>query len=109
MAKLTKRQKALQGKVDSTKLYPVAAALALVKECATAKFDESIDVAVQLGIDAKKSDQVVRGAVVMPERHRQDQARRGVRAGRQGRGGARRRRRHRRHGRPAPNRSRPAT
>jgi large subunit ribosomal protein L1 len=66
MAKLTKRQKALQGKVDSTKLYPVADALALVKECATAKFDESIDVAVQLGIDAKKSDQVVRGAVVMP-------------------------------------------
>ena len=66
MAKLTKKAKALQGKVDSTKLYPLADALALVKECATAKFDESIDVAVQLGIDAKKSDQVVRGAVVMP-------------------------------------------
>jgi large subunit ribosomal protein L1 len=66
MAKLTKRQKALSGKVDSTKLYPVDNALAIVKECATAKFDESIDVAVQLGIDAKKSDQVVRGAVVMP-------------------------------------------
>ena len=66
MAKLTKRQKALAGKVDSTKLYPVESALAIVKECATAKFDESIDVAVQLGIDAKKSDQVVRGAVVMP-------------------------------------------
>ena len=66
MAKLTKRQKAVAGKVDSTKLYPLDNALALVKECATAKFDESIDVAVQLGIDAKKSDQVVRGAVVMP-------------------------------------------
>ena len=66
MAKLTKRQKALAGKVESTRLYPVENALALVKECATAKFDESIDVAVQLGIDAKKSDQVVRGAVVMP-------------------------------------------
>jgi large subunit ribosomal protein L1 len=66
MAKLTKRQKVLATKVDSTKLYPVDAALALVKECATAKFDESIDVAVQLGVDAKKSDQVVRGAVVMP-------------------------------------------
>jgi large subunit ribosomal protein L1 len=66
MAKLTKKAKALQGKVDSTKLYPLDAALALVKECATAKFDESIDVAVQLGVDAKKSDQVVRGAVVMP-------------------------------------------
>ena len=61
-----KRQKAIAGKVDSTKLYPLDNALALVKECATAKFDESIDVAVQLGIDAKKSDQVVRGAVVMP-------------------------------------------
>jgi large subunit ribosomal protein L1 len=66
MAKLTKRQKAVASKVDSTKLYPLDAALAIVKECATAKFDESIDVAVQLGIDAKKSDQVVRGAVVMP-------------------------------------------
>jgi large subunit ribosomal protein L1 len=64
--KLTKRQKQVAGKVDSTKLYPLDNALALVKECATAKFDESIDVAVQLGIDAKKSDQVVRGAVVMP-------------------------------------------
>src|SRR5882672_5633456 len=66
MATLTKRQKALAGKVESTKLYPVDNALAIVKECATAKFDESIDVAVQLGIDAKKSDQVVRGAVVLP-------------------------------------------
>ena len=66
MAKLTKRQKALAGKVDSTRLYPLADALTLVRDCATAKFDESIDVAVQLGIDAKKSDQVVRGAVVMP-------------------------------------------
>jgi large subunit ribosomal protein L1 len=66
MATLTKKQKAFAGKVDSTKLYPLGDALALVKSCATAKFDESIDVAVQLGIDAKKSDQVVRGAVVMP-------------------------------------------
>jgi large subunit ribosomal protein L1 len=66
MAKLTKKTKAAQGKVDSNKLYPIDAALSIVKECATAKFDESIDVAVQLGIDAKKSDQVVRGAVVMP-------------------------------------------
>ena len=66
MAKLTKRQKALQGKVETTKLYVIDDALALLKECATAKFDESIDVSVQLGVDAKKSDQVVRGAVVMP-------------------------------------------
>jgi large subunit ribosomal protein L1 len=67
MATLTKRQKAMQGKVaDTQKLYAIIDALAIVKECATAKFDESIDVAVQLGIDAKKSDQVVRGAVVLP-------------------------------------------
>ena len=66
MAKLTKKTKAFEGKVDSNKLYAIADALSLVQECATAKFDESIDVAVQLGIDAKKSDQVVRGAVVLP-------------------------------------------
>ena len=66
MSKLTKKQKSFEGKVDSNKLYPLADALAIVKECATAKFDESIDVAVQLGVDAKKSDQVVRGAVVLP-------------------------------------------
>ena len=66
MSKLTKKQKALQGKVDSNKLYPLTDALSIVKECANAKFDESIDVAVQLGVDAKKSDQVVRGAVVLP-------------------------------------------
>ncbi|MFP8834985.1 50S ribosomal protein L1 [Hydrogenophaga sp. XSHU_21] len=66
MAKLTKKEKSFEGKVDSNKLYPLTDALKIVKECATAKFDESIDVAIQLGVDAKKSDQVVRGAVVMP-------------------------------------------
>ena len=66
MTKLTKKQKAAPVKIDSNKLYPLSDALGMVKQCATAKFDESIDVAVQLGIDAKKSDQVVRGAVVMP-------------------------------------------
>lgn len=66
MAKLTKKQKAFAGKIEATKLYPLPEAIALVKEAATAKFDESIDVAVQLGVDAKKSDQVVRGAVVLP-------------------------------------------
>lgn len=66
MAKLTKKQKASDGKIDSTKLYALDEALKIVKEFATAKFDESIDVAIQLGVDAKKSDQVVRGAVVMP-------------------------------------------
>lgn len=66
MTKLTKKQKAYSGKVDSTRLYSVDEALTLVRECATARFDESIDVAVQLGVDSRKSDQVVRGAVVMP-------------------------------------------
>ena len=66
MSKLTKREKTIGDKIDSNKLYALSDALGLVKEFAVAKFDESIDVAVQLGIDAKKSDQVVRGAVVMP-------------------------------------------
>ena len=66
MATMTKRQKAQQGKIDSNKNYAVAEALKLAKEFATAKFDESIDVAVSLGIDARKSDQLVRGSVVLP-------------------------------------------
>ena len=66
MARLTKKQKNQVGKIETTKLYPLGEALVLIKEFATAKFDESIDVAVQLGVDAKKSDQVVRGAVVLP-------------------------------------------
>ena len=66
MAKKSKRVQAVLAKVDRNKSYPVADALGLVKECATAKFDESIDVAVNLGVDAKKSDQLVRGSVVLP-------------------------------------------
>ena len=66
MAKLTKRAKAIKAKVDRTKPYAFDSAIALVKELATAKFNESIDVSVQLGVDAKKSDQVVRGSVVLP-------------------------------------------
>ena len=66
MAKLSKRAAALAAKIDHTKLYPVTEALTLIKETATAKFDESVDVAVQLGIDPKKSDQLVRGSVVLP-------------------------------------------
>lgn len=66
MPKLTKKQKSFEGKVDSNKLYSLDEALTIVKDCANARFDESIDVAIQLGVDAKKSDQVVRGAVVMP-------------------------------------------
>jgi len=66
MANISKRTKALRGKIDPQKHYPLADALSLVKECANAKFDESVDVAVVLGIDAKKSDQSVRGSVVLP-------------------------------------------
>ncbi|GAB4060012.1 50S ribosomal protein L1 [Uliginosibacterium sediminicola] len=66
MAKLSKRVQALRGKVDREKLYVATEALSLVKELATAKFDESIDVAINLGVDAKKSDQIVRGSVVLP-------------------------------------------
>lgn len=66
MAKLSKRVQALRAKVDRNRNYPVAEALALVKECASAKFDESVDIAVNLGVDARKSDQLVRGSVVLP-------------------------------------------
>ena len=62
----SKRVKALKAKIERTKNYPVDEALGLVKAAATAKFDESIDVAVNLGVDPRKSDQVVRGSVVMP-------------------------------------------
>ncbi len=67
MAKDSKRYKAVRGTVDREKLYPVADALKVVKENATAKFNESIDVSINLGIDAKKSDQTVRGAIVLPK------------------------------------------
>jgi large subunit ribosomal protein L1 len=63
---LSKRMKIARGKVDRTKAYPVDDALQLVKETAVAKFDESVDIAVNLGIDPKKSDQTVRGSVVLP-------------------------------------------
>ena len=66
MAKLSKKAKLLATKVDRLKAYSFDNAIALIKECATAKFNESIDVSVQLGVDPKKSDQVVRGAVVLP-------------------------------------------
>jgi len=63
---LSKRIRAVRTKVDRSKTYSLDDALQLVKDTATAKFDESVDVAVNLGIDAKKSDQTVRGSVVLP-------------------------------------------
>jgi len=66
MAKLTKRMRNIREKVESTKDYEINEAVALLKELATAKFVESVDVAVNLGIDARKSDQNVRGATVLP-------------------------------------------
>ena len=67
MAKISKRLQALRASVDSNKLYAIDEAIATVKTGATAKFDESIDVAINLGVDPRKSDQVVRGAVVLPK------------------------------------------
>src|SRR5437899_5266651 len=66
MPHISKRRKAFISKVDPKKTYAAAEALKLVKETATAKFDEAIDVAVNLGVDPKKSDQTVRGSVVLP-------------------------------------------
>jgi len=63
----SKRYTALRAKIDRDKSYPVQQALKLVKEGATAKFDESVDVSLNLGIDASKSDQTVRGSVVLPQ------------------------------------------
>src|SRR5574342_1366407 len=66
MGSISKRRKTMASKVDRAKAYPALDAMKLVKKAATAKFDESVDVAVNLGIDAKKSDQLVRGSVVLP-------------------------------------------
>jgi len=67
MAHISKRTKDLRAKIDPSKAYPIADAIKLVKEGASAKFNESVDVAVNLGIDAKKSDQTVRGSIVLPK------------------------------------------
>jgi large subunit ribosomal protein L1 len=67
MARESKRYKALTTKVEHMKLYPIQDALKLIKDNATAKFNESVDVSINLGVDAKKSDQAVRGSVVLPQ------------------------------------------
>ena len=64
MAKLSKRAKVWEGKIDADKQYPTDDALGMVKEYASAKFSESVDVSIKLGIDPRKSDQVVRGSSV---------------------------------------------
>ena len=66
MARLTKREKLSREKVEAGKAYPIDDALSLVKELASAKFTESIDVSINLGVDPRKSDQVVRGSTVLP-------------------------------------------
>jgi large subunit ribosomal protein L1 len=66
MAKLSKRARAINEKIENGKYYSLDEAVSLLKECATAKFNESVEVAVNLGIDAKKSDQGVRGATTLP-------------------------------------------
>ena len=66
MAHVSKRIKAQRAKLDTAKAYPVDEALQILKTTASVKFDESVDIAINLGIDAKKSDQNVRGTAVMP-------------------------------------------
>jgi len=66
MAKLSKRMKVIRDKVDVTKEYEIIEAVTLLKELATVKFDESVDLAVNLGVDSRRSDQNVRGATVLP-------------------------------------------
>lgn len=66
MARLTKRAKVIRGKLGPSKHYPLEEAFRLLKEVSTVKFDESVDVAVNLGVDPRKSDQAVRGSTVLP-------------------------------------------
>lgn len=66
MAKLTKRAKLIREKIDSAKVYEADEAFSLLKEVSSVKFDETVDVAINLGVDARKSDQVVRGSTVLP-------------------------------------------
>ena len=72
MAKLTKRQRAINEKVDSSKQYSIEDAVALLKELSTVKFAETFDVSINLGIDPRKSDQSVRGATTLPHGNGKD-------------------------------------
>ena len=72
MAKLTKRQRAINEKIDTTKHYPINEAVALLKELSTVKFAETFDVSINLGIDPRKSDQSVRGATTLPHGNGKD-------------------------------------
>ena len=67
MAKLTKRRQEMSGKIEAGKLYPVQEALQILKDVSKVKFDESVEVAINLGVDPRKSDQVVRGSTVLPK------------------------------------------
>jgi large subunit ribosomal protein L1 len=66
MAKLTKKQKVAASKIEKNKLYTLREASALIKDVASAKFDESVDIAVRLGVDPRKANQMVRGVVTLP-------------------------------------------
>jgi large subunit ribosomal protein L1 len=66
MATLTKRQKAIAEKVEANKVYDLDTAVAILNSLPAAKFKESLDVAINLGVDPRKSDQIVRGATVLP-------------------------------------------
>lgn len=67
MTKLTKRIKSINEKIEHGKLYPVSEAIRLLKDCSSVKFDESVEVAVNLGVDVRKSDQQIRGSTVLPK------------------------------------------
>ncbi len=66
MARISQRVKSIAARIDGTKPYPIDAAIKLLAELSTVKFVESLDIAINLGVDPRKSDQVVRGSVVMP-------------------------------------------
>ena len=95
-SKLAKKRKAHSRKVDRDKRYTLDEAVDVVKKAAYAKFDESVDIAVRLGVNPKHADQMVRGAIVLPHGTGKSRPRRGVRQGRQGKGSARSGRRLRR-------------